>query len=171
MCERTLTDAFIGIIVCFKLIPFIHYAFANCMVEDSSNAVDDMERGELLSERQIKNIFADDISLLRFFSMHSHLSIIFASTFLNLLLNNNICIGSYDYLALKIFCFVILPLDVVIIGIELGSSNELNYLNNLGREQSLLEYLKVLIRTKPSISMQVECYHYETETYTTTVNI
>jgi hypothetical protein len=171
MCDKTLADAFIGIMACVKIMPFIHYLFAKCIASNKEVLPEDLvERGGHMSEDEIEAIFSNDISLWRFFSMYSHLSIIFTSPFLNLLLNNNICIGSYDSYSLEIFCYVVLPIDVLIILIEIVMSNERKYLENLSREGSLFEYLKQLIKTKPSISMSVECYHYEThiESYTTT---
>ncbi len=65
---------------------------------------------------------------------------------------------------LRIIAIVMLCLSPVIVFIESCSSHELDYLNNIMKDETAWGYIQRMREVPPRINMVVECYHYETRT-------
>ena len=68
--------------------------------------------------------------------------------------------GNIHY-SLRYFAFAILGISYLIVVIESGFSQELDYLNNFSQDETAWQYIQSLQRIPPVLHMCVNGYHYE----------
>ena len=148
--------------------PLLHYGikkfFNNVKYSPkylASNSPNNNNSGEHMSPSQINSEFRRDLSAMRTYSMDYHVCMILMIVYLILANTLSSSSQSCPVDILNIFCYACMPFSMLMIYLEIFLSYEFRYLWNLSHEKPILEFLRMLIKTQPSITMRTTCWHYE----------
>ena len=155
------------------VVPIIHYGILKVYrgrqaSKGQEGKPEELENQSEISESDTEDVFKQDISFWRIFSMHStawvYLWIIYFAA----------SAGSQDFeddypgtrTVANIFGYVHVPLFVIFLYIETFFSWEWKYLSNIIEEKSCRVYIRELTEATPTVTATAVAWHFETRTRT-----
>ena len=154
------------------VVPIIHYAILKVRASRSKKKKEekseDLEKQCEISQTDTDQVFKQDISFWRIFSMHATAWVLFWIVYFAATAGSESFEKNYPgtRTVLNIFGYVHVPLFIIYLYVETFFSWEWKYLKNIIEEKSCRVYIRELTEASPEVTLSAIAWHFETRTRT-----